>query len=567
MTQETALTILKTGANIFLTGEPGSGKTHTINEYVSYLHEHDIDPAITASTGIAATHIHGATIHSWSGIGVKRSLTPYDLDKIATTEYLVRRIKKTKVLIIDEISMIDAHMLDMVDAVCREIKQNTEPFGGIQIILVGDFFQLPPVTTRGEEVQFACIAAVWSAMRLVTCYLSEQHRQEDERLLEVLSAIRGGSFDEMHYEYLSTRNHNGTDTPVDRSVTRLFAHNANVDSINDTELAGLVGEGKSYQMTTRGSETLVATLIKGCLSPEALTLRIGAAVMCTKNNREKDFANGTLGTVVAFERSTGYPLIKVRGGRTITVEPMDWVIEENGKIKASITQVPLRLAWAITIHKSQGMSLDAAVMDLSQVFEYGQGYVALSRVRSLSGLYLLGVNPRAFMVHPIIMEKDAQFRSQSYESEAAFADLPIAITAKMHEDFIIACAGTLKKQREQVMGKEVKTKRDTYEKTRELVLLEKPIALIAHERKMTVGTVMAHLEKLVTAGRLTFEQVSVLLEPDLLRTLPEITHMFDELDTMNLTPVFEYADGSYSYDELRLARLALSAQRYGSDAE
>lgn len=556
MTQESALTILKTGAKVFLTGEPGAGKTHTINTYVSYLHEHNIDPAITASTGIAATHIHGATIHSWTGIGIRRSLGPYDLDKIATTEYLVRRIKKTKVLIIDEISMIDASMLDMVDAVCREVKQSEEPFGGMQVILVGDFFQLPPVTGRGEQAQFAFMARVWKAMRLVTCYLTEQHRQEDEQLLEVLSAIRTGTFDVMHHEYLSARSHAPDADPIDRSVTRLFPHNANVDVINDTELAGLIGNGKTYHMVTKGSAALIATLVKGCLSPETLSLRIGAAVMCTKNNREKDFANGTLGTVTAFEQSTGYPIIKTRSGRTITIEPMDWVIEEGGKIKASITQVPLRLAWAITIHKSQGMSLDAAVMDLSQVFEYGQGYVALSRVRTLDGLHLLGVNPRAFMVHPAIMEQDSVFRAASYESEAAFVDLPKDVLHKMHEDFIVACGGTV------VSVKEggVKKKRDTLDVTCQYVIEQKPIAFIAAERKMTTGTIMAHLEKLVEQERLNYEQIEVYLDPRLIDALPAINRTFALLDTQNLTPVFEELDAEYSYDELRLARLALAAQ-------
>lgn len=561
MTQESALTILKTGANVFLTGEPGAGKTHTINTYVSYLHEHNIDPSITASTGIAATHIHGQTIHSWTGIGIRRSLSPYDLDKIATTEYLVRRIKKTKVLILDEISMIDAAMLDMVDAVCREVKQNEEPFGGIQVILVGDFFQLPPITNRGEQAQFAFMSSVWQKMQLITCYLTEQHRQEDEQLLEVLSAIRTGTFDVMHHEYLSERNHTTGSAPIDRSVTRLFAHNANVDVINDTELAGLVGNGKTYHMISQGSAALVATLTKGCLSPEELSLRIGAAVMCTKNNREKEFANGTLGTVVAFEANTGFPIIKVREGRTITVEPMDWVIEEGGKIKASVTQVPLRLAWAITIHKSQGMSLDAAVMDLSQVFEYGQGYVALSRVRSLSGLHLLGINPRAFMVHPVIMEEDHIFRNQSYESEAAFVDLPENILTKMHEDFIIACGGTITTTKDG----STKKKRDTLDVTLQFVIEEKPISFIAKERKMTTGTIMAHLEKLVEQERLTYEQVLALLDPALIAALPGINRTFALLDTQSLTPVFEELDAQYSYDELRLARLALSAQNYSKE--
>src|SRR3989344_652453 len=155
MTQSEALNILKTGANVFLTGEPGAGKTHTINNFVNYLRDRDVEPSITASTGIAATHIGGMTIHSWSGIGIKGKLDKYDLDKIASSEYIVRRVRKTRVLIIDEISMLSTNMLDMVDMVCREIKQSSEPFGGIQVILVGDFFQLPPLFKKdfSEEKQ------------------------------------------------------------------------------------------------------------------------------------------------------------------------------------------------------------------------------------------------------------------------------------------------------------------------------------------------------------------------------------------------------------------------------
>src|SRR3989344_2151616 len=136
MTQDEALSILKTGANVFLTGEPGAGKTFTINKFVSYLRERDIEPAITASTGIAATHIGGMTIHSWSGIGIKESLNDYDLDRIASNEYIHKRVLKTRVLIIDEISMLRSETLSMLDAIYREIKQNEEPFGGMQIFFL-----------------------------------------------------------------------------------------------------------------------------------------------------------------------------------------------------------------------------------------------------------------------------------------------------------------------------------------------------------------------------------------------------------------------------------------------
>jgi len=191
----------------------------------------------------------------------------------------------------------------------------------------------------------------------------------------------------------------------------------------------------------------VETLKKGCLSPENLELKIGAVVMCTKNNQKEHFVNGTLGKIIGFEEFSGYPIIKTRNGKEIIVAPMDWVVEENGKIRAQITQVPLRLAWAITVHKSQGMSLDAAVMDLSQVFEYGQGYVALSRVRRLSGLYLLGINERALKVSPEILKKDREFRKQSEEAVKVFGNLSDVELKKMHENFVVACGGKVKNEK------------------------------------------------------------------------------------------------------------------------
>jgi ATP-dependent exoDNAse (exonuclease V) alpha subunit len=452
MTQDQALNILKTGANVFLTGEPGAGKTHTINRFVSYLRACEVEPAITASTGIAATHIGGMTIHSWSGIGIKTKLDKYDLDRIAQSAFISKRVERTKVLIIDEVSMLSSNMLDMVDMVCREIKQNEEAFGGIQIILVGDFFQLPPVVRREENVGqnslmaqagqpriFAFDAGAWERARLIVCYLAEQHRQDDSDFLSVLSGIRGNSIQKEHREHITARHIRANKPP--ENITKLFSHNIDVDKVNHSELSKLDKELKSFQMSASGNAKVVETLKKGCLSPENLELKIGAVVMCTKNNPKERFVNGTLGTVVGFEEFGGNPIIKTRNGRDIVIPPMDWTVEENGKIRAQITQIPLRLAWAITVHKSQGMSMDAAVMDLSQVFEYGQGYVALSRVRRLSGLYLLGINERALKVSPEVLGKDALFKKKSAEATQVFGKILENDLEKMHNNFLVACGG------------------------------------------------------------------------------------------------------------------------------
>lgn len=443
MTQSQALLILKTGANVFLTGEPGSGKTHTVNEYVAYLRARGIEPAITASTGIAATHIGGTTIHSWSGIGIKTKLSQYDLDKISSNKNIVKRIQRAQVLIIDEVSMLSAGTLSMIDAIGRKIKRSPKPFGGVQIVLVGDFFQLPPVSKIEEESNednvliqesvpgFAYNSPAWEQAKPVTCYLTEQHRQDDGNFLAILSAIRGNVFTDEHLRHIKTRKVDNRAIPD--SAPKLFSHNIDVDRVNDAILAKLSGVPQTFNMSSHGHEKIVAALKRGCLSPATLHLKVGAAVMFTKNNPKEGFVNGTLGAVEKFDTQTGYPIVRIRNGRRIEVRTMDWTVEENGAIRARITQLPLRLAWAITVHKSQGISLDEAVVDLSDVFEFGQGYVALSRVRRLAGLHIIGWNELAFRVHPEVLEKDARLRAQSEQAARRFGVAEEGESAVMRE--------------------------------------------------------------------------------------------------------------------------------------
>ncbi|OGI72695.1 hypothetical protein A3J61_00180 [Candidatus Nomurabacteria bacterium RIFCSPHIGHO2_02_FULL_38_15] len=556
MTQAEALNILKTGASVFLTGEPGAGKTHTINEYVSYLRAHNIEPAITASTGIAATHIGGMTIHSWSGVGIKNILTPYDIDKIATTEYVVRRISRTKVLIIDEVSMLGPGMLDMVSAVCSEIKQNPQPFGGMQVIFVGDFFQLPPV----KETVFAYSSPAWARVLPIVCYLHEQHRQDDHVFLNILSAIRRNEFNEDHFKHIEGRKF--TKEAVTGHYPKLFSRNINVDLVNTEMLNKINADTQTFTMTSSGNNTLVANLTKSCLSPELLCLKVGAHVMCTKNNSKEGYVNGTLGVVTGFTSDSKYPIIKTNNNKNIVIEPMDWIIEENNKIKAQISQVPLRLAWAITVHKSQGMSMDKAVMDLTDVFEYGQGYVALSRVRNLEGLYLLGYNARAFEVHPEVLQKDAEFRTLSDMAQTKFENLGIDETNKMHKNFIIASGGNIVADNEKVKNRNIKKENNKNKLATATVTLNlwnegMDVHEIAKARKLTPQTIWGHIEDLVLDGKITHPALGRLMTDKIKKILPKISEAFKKLNTDKLTPIHEHFKGEYTYDEIRIVRILL----------
>lgn len=557
MTQSAALAILKTGANVFLTGKPGSGKTHTVNAYVAYLRTLGVEPAITASTGIAATHIGGLTIHSWSGIGIKTRLDKYELDKLGSSEYLAKRIGRAKVLIIDEVSMLSAGTLGMVDAVCREVRQSEEAFGGLQVVLVGDFFQLPPIVRLNEidpEAggigRFACESPAWTKALPIICYLTEQHRQDDGDFVALLSAIRQNTFAAKHLQQIKKRKITPEAAPP--NVPKLFSHNLDVDRVNDATLMKLASPVKTFVRSSRGPANLVETLGRGCLSPENLALKVGAVVMFTKNNPRVGFANGTLGTVLGFSKASSYPLVKTRTGVTIEVEPMEWTIEESGVVRARITQVPLRLAWAITVHKSQGMSLDEAVVDLSQVFEFGQGYVALSRVRRLTGLHLLGWNERTFQVQPEILAQDGSFRQASVEAESRFARMAPAELAKMQANFIRACGGGLGKK---IIKKQIREKSLTYDETLALFKLGLSLAEIAVKRSLAVTTIMTHIEKLFIAGKISSTEIEKIIPARIQTARPEIEREFKKSSDGRLAPIFEKFHGQYAYEDLRLIRL------------
>ncbi|MEI7688779.1 MAG: AAA family ATPase [Candidatus Nomurabacteria bacterium] len=500
MTQEQALKIMKTGVNIYLTGSAGSGKTYLLNQYISYLEDHDIAVAVTASTGITATHMNGMTIHGWSGIGVRSFMGEKELEQLEEKKYLWKRFDKARVLIIDEVSMLHGFQLDMIEKVCRRFKRSSKPFGGLQVILSGDFFQLPPVEKFKKEgdtkSSMVYESEAWKILNPAICYLTEQHRQEDDTLTEILNNIRENNLEEKHYEYL--------DKCIDRELTgikatKLYTHNINVDNENTIELSKISGNEKVFQMTSKGHDVIVDILKKSCLAYEELKLKVGAEVMCIKNNFDKGYVNGSRGKVVGFEQDSNYPVIQLYNGTKVAIAPELWAIEEDGRVKASITQFPLRLAWAITIHKSQGMSLDNAEIDLRSTFTYGMGYVALSRVRTLSGIRLIGFSRESLLVNPKIIELDQDLKNESFQNELMFKKLKREEEDLLEVEFINRMGGNIKQtgiKKKKSRGV-IDTKIPTVQVTKELLESGKNIKEIAKERNLTPGTITHHVEQII----------------------------------------------------------------------
>ena len=566
MKQETALKLLKAGENVFLTGSAGAGKTYTLNQYINYLKARKVPVAITASTGIAATHMNGMTIHTWAGMGIKDVLTDHDLKNMKERKYLKEHLENAQVLIIDEISMLHAKQLNLVNQILKYFKESDDAFGGIQVIVAGDFFQLPPVGKNDERNRdkFCFMSDAWVEAKFRVCYLTEQHRQGNDFLNDILNAIRAQNLQPQHLEALQqTRQQE-----IGETFTRLYTHNADVDQINLQHLNAIDTKERQFDAKTDGNDKLIDTLRSSVRAPESLVLKKHAKVMFVKNNFEMGYINGSLGEVIDFEEDDEYgmlPKVQLTDGTTLLVEPEVWSVDNDaGKTIASFQQIPLRLAWAITIHKSQGMTLAAAEINLSHTFEKGQGYVALSRLKSLSGLRLLGFNSQALELDSLALKADRRFQELSAEAEAHFAEQDLTL---QHNAFIRHCGGTLNTAEIQRNEKKIaKAGKQNYaaatvEETRTLFEEGYDIADIAQERGLTPATIINHLAKLqkdgldisvAHPGEEVVEQVRKIYKRLMKRQNPE---HFSDNGSMKLRPIVEATSPRMGYDQVRLALL------------
>lgn len=419
MTQNEALAIMESGQSVLLTGAAGTGKTYLLNKFIKRARAEGKNVAVTATTGLAATHLNGATIHAWAGIGVRDALDGMFFAKLSKQRSEL--IKKADVLVIDEISMLHDFRLDMIEEVTRHERGGDKPFGGLQVILCGDFFQLPPINRRdSRQGSFITNSNAWLNGHFQVCYLEKQYRQtEDDAYHAILNGIRAGQLTRNQLEALQARAKATADPFAAR--TRLLTINIDVDEINHQHLDELDAEEVTYEMEASGRKQYVETLMKACLAPQTLRLKRGAVVMCIKNSQDKKYVNGSLGVVEDFEPGSDYPVVKLTTGKEIVIKPESWELMDGDKRRATLTQLPLRLAWAITVHKSQGMTLDAAQIDLSKAFVEGMGYVALSRVRGLQYLILDGMNGMALRTSSLARQLDGDLQSRSTDTKAKHA--------------------------------------------------------------------------------------------------------------------------------------------------
>lgn len=445
MLQKTALDVMKLGLNVYLTGSAGTGKSYTIGKYVEYLKQSNvkgIQIAVTATTGIAATNIGGGTLHAFSCMGIKDDMTDAEIIKL-----LMKRKKRVEalldadVLLIDEISMLHKKQFNLASKIISIARKDSRPFGGLQVIVIGDFYQLPPVSKNNDEEadrdRFAFMSHTWVDCNFQVCYLSEQHRTKSTDLNDVLNAIRNDDVQDHHISILKSRM---LPAPSNQ-ILNLYTHNENVDLINHTQLQTVPGDIYRYEAQLDGNEIQLKSLLSSIAASQKLELKVGTKVMFVKNEPDDGYANGTQGEIIKFIPDEEYdppfiPVVKTKCGQTIIAKPTTWEYEENDKVTASVKQIPLRLAWAITIHKSQGMSLDEANIDLSRVFEDGQGFVALSRLKTLEGLYIAGFSMKSLKLNPLAKKADKRFIELSNEVEIEMEKHSEIELEKLHKAFI-----------------------------------------------------------------------------------------------------------------------------------
>lgn len=427
--QQNILEACLSGKNIFFTGSAGTGKSFLLKRIISALPP-DVTMA-TASTGVAACHIGGTTLHAFAGIGDGSGLLKNLCDKAMKTPLVAQKWRKCKHLIIDEISMVDGIFFEKLEAVARHVRKNEKPFGGIQLILCGDFLQLPPVVDKNKCPKRFCFqSASWDRCVELCFELKQVHRQKDQEFVSILNSIRIGRVTkEISERLLKTATQKIESDGI--LATILCSHTNDSNMINSTKLQNLSGEEKVFM--SQDSENATKLLDMQTVAPSKLIVKTGAQVMLLKNiNVNAGLVNGARGVIVRFEE--GYPVVRFKNKKEFTARPERWYVKSSSGSLLCRKQVPLNLAWAFSIHKSQGLTLDCVEMSLSKIFEAGQAYVALSRAQSLDALRVLDFDSRHVWADVDVLQFYQRFRRKLQQMELIPLGRPLSTkTNKLRE--------------------------------------------------------------------------------------------------------------------------------------
>lgn len=396
--QQRVVDAVKSGRNVFFTGPAGTGKSYVISRIAGS----DPSIALTALTGIAAVNIGGKTLHSWGGIGLAQGTKESIYDEMAGGSKL--NWKRCRVLVVDEVSMMSDDLLEKVDYVARRCRDVAAPFGGIQVVFIGDFYQLPPVS-KEAEAKYCFESPLWEKLNFVHILLKTNHRQVDPVLVDGLAKMRLGKLDPEFMRLVSTPK--VYDGPI--QPTKLFPINATVDKINESELQKLMKDSTSVTFVAKEREYTRGAL-KNVRGETKLVLAVGAQVVHLTNL--PPLYNGTRGVVTGF--NDGLPLVQFVGLTVpVAVPVFAFEYRERNRLLASRTCIPLRLAWACTVHKSQGMTIPLLEVDCKGVFAASQAYVAVSRAKDLEGLYVKNLNQGCCWVDPRVDAFYAGFEENS----------------------------------------------------------------------------------------------------------------------------------------------------------
>lgn len=560
----------KTDMSLFLTGKAGTGKTTFLREVVRYTKKKCI---VLAPTGIAAVNAGAMTIHSFFQFGlgpfVQGVIEPKSDFRINKSK--LELIRHLQLLIIDEVSMVRADLMDHIDVELRRIRRNSKPFGGVQLLMIGDLQQLPPIAHGGEDellrqyykTLYFFSSSALKSMKYSCIELKNVYRQTDRHFIDILNHARDCTLTSQDISDLNARYIPGFSPKPEDGYIRLMTHNRQVDYVNETEMEKL--DSKPYTFVAAVTGTFPE---ESYPTADSLTLKKGAQVMFIKNDPERRFINGTLGEVKSIDKNS----IAVRlaeSGAVIDVEPVEWqniryqFDEESKEISSKqigrFKQYPLKAAWAITVHKSQGLTFDKAIIDVHAAFSPGQAYVALSRCRTLDGLVLSSPVSASVFMRDNAVDAYMNYISRPVEELAFSSCYEYFEYEKKPEPEDVAPVKKVKVNQEKPKKVNKEEPRDdtgkklnTFEYSYWLYNQGNTVEQIAEKRKLNPVTIEGHLARYVASGDI---DVHEFVDGDTLQKVE--AYCMEHPEEKALKPIFEHFDAKIPYGVLRMAIAAI----------